>query len=114
MKIQVGKTYKDGFDRSWYIECKAAHPAHSGYPYLGTMCKSGGLNWFSEEGVVFSSACPSESSLLPNRVKKEAWGYLEEGKSYINFRNNREEAEVMTKVVSNTVLTKTIWYEDEE
>lgn len=53
--------------------------------------------------------------LLPNRVKKERWGYMFPARSYtIVTQGSRKVAEEAASAYADAVLVKSIWYEDEE
>lgn len=123
MKIKVGKTYKDGSGRQWLVEAKLINASDPDKNYLITT-QGGGYNFCGEDGVSFLNY--PQCDLLPNRVKREAWGYrYEKFPAYIylydkrgnTFTEESLDAYIKTGDVSGggtKIKVKSIWYEDEE
>lgn len=115
MKIQVGKTYKDSKGCSWYVEAKLVNPIRKHSPYIVTT-EGGGWNFVDEEGKVFGRGSKYGFDLLPNRVKKEGWGYKFSDSNNIYLVSTEEAADKVVAFPDGDKRTKVkvIWYEDEE
>jgi hypothetical protein len=83
VKIQVGKTYKDGFGNEVYIEAKhlKTNDAIAGYPYFAAVVSSPnrGFVTYSEEGKARVFGRPaiedSEYDLVPNKITVTKYAY---------------------------------------
>jgi hypothetical protein len=127
MKIQVGKTYKDGEDNDVYIEAihTRTKDALNGYPYYGSV-SSGRWCTFNEDGKahIFGRTFlsePSKFDLLPNKVTvtKYSFTYSANGQTRYNSNNLHDTKEARDIALSRVDITyrpvaSTVTYEIEE
>ncbi len=123
MKIQVGKTYKDGFGRDVYIEHQLSRSLARMAPvgaFLGVI-STGGFAWYSEDGTC-NETTNERYSLIPNKVKKEGWIALKPDSvdtsgtyASSDCHTSREAAEKKAKEFGwkDAVIAKVEWEEEE-
>lgn len=119
MKIEVGKTYKNGLGQEILIEVKLTQPVLDAYPYIGTKpydADGSHMMVYAEDGT--TNTMNKLYNLLPNKVKKEGWINIYRNTSGAaactgSLWPTREGAEIAAGVIPTIACVKIEWEEEE-
>ena len=125
MKIKVGSSYQSNINNSSFLTGGVPLPEVWEIVvqlepdlFIGHCVKPDGEIIYREFRADGTNGYPRDAKvhryLLPNRVKKEQWGFRAKGSSIVFMHPSKESAEDAVSKCAGAVLVKSLWYEDEE
>ena len=123
MKIKVGGVYKSNVshgnpnDTTRHTEVWTILFQLEAGKFVGRCVRSPSeifYREFDEQGYNGATCNGTKRRLLPNRVKKESWGYKDKKGDMVSLIPDEREVDQIVKRNPSLEKVDSVWYEDEE